>query len=100
MIKHAGVILFVYTAAVLSATIIICGVEHLELTKVLFETCAAIGTTGLSQGVVEQMGTISRIIFLVLMYGGRIGGLSLLLVFAEKETEAPVKRPEEKIMIG
>lgn len=100
LIKHAGVILFVYTAAVLSATIIICGVEHLELTKVLFETCAAIGTTGLSQGVVEQMGTISRIIFLVLMYGGRIGGLSLLLVFAEKETEAPVKRPEEKIMIG
>lgn len=26
--------------------------------------------------------------------------ISLLLVFAEKETEAPIKRPTEKIMIG
>lgn len=100
LIKHAGVILFVYIAAVLSATMMICAVEHLELTKVLFETCAAMGTTGLSQGVIGQVGTFSRIIFLILMYGGRIGGLSLLLVFAEKETEAPIKRPTEKIMIG
>lgn len=100
MIKHTAVILFVYTAAVLSATMIICALENLELTKVLFDTCAAMGTTGLSQGVVGQVGPFSRIIFLILMYGGRIGGLSLLLVFAEKETEAPIKRPEEKIMIG
>lgn len=74
LIKHAGVILFVYMAVVLSATMLICGLEHLELTKVLFETCAAMGTTGLSQGVIGQVGTFSRIIFLILMYGGRIGG--------------------------
>ena len=34
------------------------------------------------------------------MYGGRIGGLSLVLVFGQRKPEAPVKRPTEQILIG
>lgn len=37
---------------------------------------------------------------MIMMYGGRIGGLSLVLVFGQRKPEAPVKRPTEQILIG
>ena len=43
---------------------------------------------------------ISKIILMIMMYGGRIGGLSLMLVFGQRKPEAPVKRPTEQILIG
>ena len=47
------------------------------------------------------MGAITRIIMMILMYGGRIGFMSLLMVFWEKDKgEAPIEYPTEEIMIG
>ena len=100
LIKHAAVIVFVYITAVLGATLAICAVEGVNMSSVLFETCSALGTAGLSQGLSASAGEFTKIVLIILMYGGRIGGLSLLLVFAEKKTEPPLKRPAEKIMIG
>lgn len=100
LIKHAAVIMFIYTSGILLATMIICWVEEMSAATVLFETISAAGTVGLSKGITQDLGAFSKIILIVLMYGGRIGGLSLLLVFSEKKTEPPLKRPSEKIIIG
>ena len=100
LIKHAAVIGFVYIAAVVFSSMIICFNEEVALTSVLFETCSALGTVGLSQGLSGVAGSFTKLILIILMYGGRIGGLSLLLVFTEKKTEPPLKRPAERIMIG
>ncbi|MDE7423978.1 MAG: Trk family potassium uptake protein [Lachnospiraceae bacterium] len=100
LIKHAAVIVFLYIVAVLVATMVICALEGVEISGVLFETSSALGTAGLTQGLSGTAGLATKIILIILMYGGRIGGLSLLLVFAEKKTEAPLKRPAERIMIG
>lgn len=100
LIKHAAVICFVYVSVVLVATMTICSIEHASLASVLFETSSAMGTAGLSQGLTAQAGTVSKVILIILMYGGRIGGLSLLSVFAERKKEAPHKRPAERVMIG
>ena len=37
---------------------------------------------------------------ILLMFAGRVGGLTLALVLAEKRTHAILNRPVEKIMIG
>lgn len=100
LIKQAAVILFVYLVAVLSFTMIICCLEATSLERTLFETCSALGTAGLTQGLSESAGGIAKILLAILMYGGRIGGLSLLLVFAERKAEAVTKRPAERIMLG
>lgn len=100
LIKHAAVIAFVYIVAVFGATMAICALEGMALPGVLFETSSALGTAGLSQGLSGVAGIATKIILIILMYGGRIGGFTLLLVFAEKKTEPPLKRPAEKIMIG
>ena len=47
------------------------------------------------------MSVFAQIIMMVLMYGGRIGFMSLLMVFWEKEKgDAPIEYPTEEIMIG
>ena len=44
----------------------------------LFEAASAIGTVGLSLGVTPELGTVSRIILIFLMYVGRVGGLTMI----------------------
>ncbi|MGN0292063.1 MAG: TrkH family potassium uptake protein [Lachnospiraceae bacterium] len=98
--KQAMSIMAVYFAGVLLATMIICAIEPFSIKQVLFETISAAGTVGLTQGITTSLGTVSRIILIILMYGGRIGGMSLLLVFAERKKEAPMKRPSEQVLLG
>ncbi|MCI8326498.1 MAG: Trk family potassium uptake protein [Lachnospiraceae bacterium] len=100
IVKQAISIMAVYLTGILTATMIICFLEPFSMREVLFETISAAGTVGLTQGITTSLGGISKIILIILMYGGRIGGLSLLLVFAEKKKEAPIKRPSEQILLG
>ncbi|MGN0484473.1 MAG: TrkH family potassium uptake protein [Lachnospiraceae bacterium] len=99
-IKHATGICFAYIIGILIASITICSTEGLGLKPVLFEIVSAAATVGLSIGLTGSFHMLSKLIIIVLMYSGRIGGLSLLLVFAERKKEAPLKRPTEKILIG
>ena len=100
-IRHAASILLVYMAAVLVSTAAICFLDKIRLQDALFETIAAVSTVGYSRVGVQNMGAITRIIMMILMYGGRIGFMSLLMVFWEKDKgEAPIEYPTEEIMIG
>lgn len=98
--KQAISIMAVYIAGILLGTMVICAVEPFSMGDVLFETISAAGTVGLTKGITNQLGALSRIILIILMFGGRIGGMSLLLVFAERREEAPMKRPSEQIILG
>ena len=100
-IRHAASILIVYMAAVLMSTAIICFTDGIRLQDALFETISAVSTVGYSIVGIQNMSIIARIIMIILMYGGRIGFMSLLMVFWEKSKgEAPVEHPTEEIMIG
>jgi len=100
IVRQAAAIATLYMIAVLSATMIICAITPLDFLTVLFETVSAAATVGLSAGATLVMGTISKIIIIILMFGGRVGGLTLALVLAEKRIFVPVERPVEKIMVG
>ena len=100
VVKHAAVIVIVYLLGTLSAGMAICAIESYDITAIMFEIISAAGTVGLSQGITGGLSVVSKMIIIVLMYGGRIGGLSLLMVFREKTKPAPIHRPTEKILIG
>jgi trk system potassium uptake protein TrkH len=100
-IRHAAAILIVYMAAVLVSTTAICFVDGISLQDGLFETIAAVSTVGYTRVGIYNMSMFSRVIIMILMYGGRIGFMSLLMVFWEKDKgDAPVEHPTEEIMIG
>ena len=100
-IRHAASIFMVYIAAVLLSTVLICFLDGIRLQDAFFETISAVSTVGYSRIGIQNMSEITRIIMMILMYGGRIGFMSLLMVFWEKDKgEAPVEYPSEEVMIG
>lgn len=100
-VKQALAILAIYTLLFLAATTVICVVEPAKALKsVVFEVASAVATVGLSLDGSGSFLPVSQVILALLMYIGRIGGLSLVLMLAEKRETAPLERPEEKILIG
>ena len=61
---------------------------------------SAVATVGLSVGELSGYTVLSKIVLILLMYFGRIGGLSLALAFADSREVPAAERPVEKIMIG
>lgn len=99
-VRQAGAILHVYLVAAFAGAAIMCVIEPITMREALFETASAIGTVGLSMNLTPTFGIVSKIILIVLMYAGRLGGLSMMLVFAEKRDKVQLNRPAEKILIG
>lgn len=98
--RQASAIFTVYMLALSCAVIIICAVEPYSLSYVFYEVCSAIGTAGLTLGITSSLSVLSKIILIILMFSGRVGGLSLMLTLGEKRVPVPIDRPEEKIIIG
>lgn len=100
IVKQAAAIFTIYMFAILTATLIICAIQPFTAKQVMFEAISAAGTVGLSTGITPDLNIVSKLIITFLMYGGRVGGLTIALVLAEKRVHVPLDRPTEKILIG
>ena len=99
-IKKASAVACTNLVLALSAALLICTVQGMDLRDVLLETFSAISTVGMSTGITRDFVTVSKAAVIVLMYCGRVGSLSMALSFTEKKKMSPVELPEEKILIG
>lgn len=100
LVRQAGAIATVYILCILAASLLISAVEPFEAEQVVFEVVSAVGTVGLSTGITPFLGGLSRVVLALLMYAGRVGGLTLMLALAEKRVKVQARRPSEKILIG
>lgn len=82
------------------AVVIIASLEDFSLTEILFEVFSAENTVGVTTGITRGLCTASRCVIMLLMFIGRIGGLTLALLFLEEAGSADVSRPTEKILVG
>lgn len=101
-LKRATTILFINLSLALTGVLLICGMQpDLALTDVLFEAFSAIGTVGLSTGITREMGMLSQIVLIFLMYCGRIGSVTFAVALFERRGPAPaVTHPSEKLTVG
>lgn len=99
-LKRASAVASIYLLAALASSMLICAFQPFDLKDVLFEVLSAEGTVGLTRGITTQLNLFSKCLVAFLMYGGRVGGLSLALVLVEKQQPVLIKRPVEKIIIG
>ena len=99
-IRQAVAILTIYITAVLTATMILCAVEALELRAALFEVISAIATVGLSAGVTPTLGAAARLILTLFMFAGRIGGLSMAIALTGAQAPSPVRQPAGRVLVG
>lgn len=79
---------------------VISAVDGVELIAALFETASAIGTVGLTLGITPQLGTISHLILIFLMFFGRVGGLTIIFAALSERHSVASQYPEEKITVG
>ena len=99
-LRQASSVVMIYLALALTAILTLCAIEPFSLKEITFEVCSAVGTVGLTLGVTPQLGAVSRLILILLMYAGRLGGLTFVLLFSERRSEPPIERPAGKILIG
>lgn len=100
VVKNAATIFLMYLTLFLTGGILMSCMEGLPVLTCLFETASAIGTVGLTLGITPGLGTISRILLILLMFFGRVGGLTLIFAaFSDKERNVS-KLPKEKITVG
>ncbi len=100
VIKKASNVLMLNLALAVIAVITISYLQPISLRDTLFEVFSAIGTAGMSTGVTRDLLLPSRLVIILLMYCGRIGSMSFALSFTERKKVAPVKLPEENVLIG
>lgn len=99
-LSQATAIFTIYVVVSLVAVVIVSTIEKCDITTAAFEVISAIGTVGATKGLTPTLCGASKLIIMGLMFGGRVGGLSLMLSLAEKRENIPLDRPSEKILIG
>lgn len=99
-VKNAATILMLYLTLFFSGALAISTVEGLPVGVCLFETASAVGTAGLSLGLTPSLGVVSQCILIVLMFIGRVGGLTLIYAAFSGMNENLSKLPQEKITVG
>ena len=99
-VKNAATIFLMYIVLFVGGGMIISRIENIPLLTCLFETASAIGTVGLTLGITTQIGIISRFILILLMFFGRVGGLTLVFAATKALVSNENKYPQEKITVG
>lgn len=99
-VRKASTVFFINLFLALGAILMILALQPLEFMDVCLEVFSAIGTVGMSAGVTRQLNGIAKLIIILLMYCGRLGSLSFVLVFAQKTKVPPLLNPKEKILVG
>jgi trk system potassium uptake protein TrkH len=82
-------------------------VEHHDMLATLFETTSAFGTVGLSMGYPGGLLSLSgifgaggKLLIMSMMFMGRVGPLTLAVALAGSTTQARMRHPEGKVLIG
>lgn len=100
-IRSAVAVFMMYLILFLSGGFMISCIEGLPLVPCLYETASAVATVGLTLGITPGLGLWSRGILILLMYVGRVGGLTLIFAASSGARRGNTARlPQEKLNVG
>ena len=100
VVKNAATILIMYVTLMLAGGCAVSLIEDLPLSACLFETASAVGTVGVSLGITPSLGLASHMILILLMFLGRVGGLTVIYAAMSGNDTFTAKLPQEKIIVG
>ena len=83
-VKNAITIFMLYLCLFITAGFTICKIENIPLIDSMFETESAIGTVGLTLGHIPHLSVASRIMIIMMMFLGRVGGLTFIYAIVPK----------------
>ena len=99
-IRNASTLFMMYLILPVFGAAVISMLENLPVGTCIFECASAIGTVGLSLGITPSLGVISHLILILMMFLGRVGGLTLIYAAININNTDVSLRPVEKINVG
>ena len=83
-----------------SATVLTTLEPDIPFLDIIFDTVSAFGTTGASTGIIADSEVASKILFMTLMYVGRLGPVALALALATEDGTEVYRFAQENVKIG
>ena len=99
-VRNASAVMAMYLVLFLLGGMAIAQIEGLPMLDCFYETASAIGTVGLTLGITPDLTAMSKIILILLMYFGRVGGLTLIFAAVNNNSKKYVKFPQENVNVG
>ncbi len=84
----------------LIGSVAISVIEDLPLIQTIFECASAVATVGLTMGITSSLGAASKLILIFIMYGGRVGGLTLVFAATGRTNAIHDKYPLDHMAVG
>ncbi len=75
-------------------------VERGRFINLLFEEVSAFATVGLSTGITSSLSNFGKFMIIMLMFVGRVGPLTAVLLFTRRQAKNNFQYAEEQVMIG
>ncbi len=94
IVLTTGAFLCLISILILSIT------ENGTMIEVIFEVTSAFGTNGLSLGLTPNLSTFGKVLIIILMFIGRVGIVTCLLMLRGKGSSEKIHYPKEKVIIG
>ena len=99
-VKTASAVFLMYITLFLVGGMAISTIEKLPITSCLYETASAVGTVGLTFGITPTLGSASKMILIMSMFFGRVGGLTLIYAAFGANKKQVAKLPVDTIAVG
>ena len=99
-VKTASAVFLMYTTLFLAGGMAISTIENLPIMSCLYETASAVGTVGLTLGITPTLGIASKLILILSMFFGRVGGLTLIYAAFGANKKQVAKLPADTIAVG
>ena len=99
-VRNASTVFMMYIVLCIVGGCLLNRIDGYHLLTCAYETASAIGTVGLTQGITSHLSAASLRVLIVLMYTGRVGGLTLIYAVFPHASERKGRYIEESVMIG
>jgi trk system potassium uptake protein TrkH len=99
-IFRAMTLLMISLALIAIVFLVLSFTENFSSISILFETISAFGTVGLTTGITPGLSVTGRLIIVILMFIGRLGPLTLILVLSKNQRPSLYHLPKEAVRIG
>ncbi len=98
--RIAVAVFVLYLGIALVAGVAISVIDDADIVACLFEAFSAMATVGVSLSLTPTLSSASKLIIIILMFLGRVGGITVLLSLSGKKDNAPYRYPAENITVG
>ncbi|MBQ6543240.1 MAG: Trk family potassium uptake protein [Clostridia bacterium] len=99
-VRTATGIVTLYLVLSMAGTLLLGAIEGLPIGECFFETVSAVATVGLSLGITPDLKVASRVVLIILMFIGRVGGLTVIFATVSRKKPQVAEMPVEKITVG